>query len=113
MPLNRVYSPTGVPLFTESRDREAEMLKKCVLVGRGECLAAASSAEANVFRVAAMLLESRFPLEAKRLACVGEEYFAADPASKLPAVEVIRNGWLISLPRARDLLERQILVTGN
>ena len=113
MPLNRVYSPSEVPLLAGSRDQEAEMLKKCVLVGRGECLAASNSAEANVFRVAAMLIESRFPLEANRLACVGEEYFAADPAAKLPAVEVIRNGWLISLPRARDLLERLILVTGN
>jgi hypothetical protein len=107
MPLNRVYSPNGVPLMADSRERESEMLNKCVLVGRGECLAASNSAEANVFRVAAMLLESRFPVEARRLACVCEGYFSADPASKLPAVEVIRNGWLISLPRARDLLERQ------
>ncbi|MFM2448736.1 MAG: hypothetical protein RIS44_1186 [Pseudomonadota bacterium] len=35
-------------------------------------------------------------------------YFSQHPNEQLQACEVIKNGWLISLPRARDMLMRRV-----
>ena len=64
--------------------------------------------EANVFRVASMILGQRYRQEARRLLSVGDAYFATNPSEQVPPAEVIRQGWVLSLPRLRELLEARL-----
>ena len=64
--------------------------------------------EANVFRLAAMVVQSRFPQEARRLMAASERYFATYPSEQVASVEVIRRGWVVNLPRLRDRLTREL-----
>jgi hypothetical protein len=36
-----------------------------------------------------------------------EQYFATHPNEKLAPVEVVRNGWILGLPRLRDMLSHR------
>lgn len=93
------------------RDREEEMLARCVAVTREskELLSALSGAEANVFRVAAMVIQTRFPTESKALMACANRYFTVHPSELTPVVDVVRNGYVISLPRLRDSLTRRLM----
>lgn len=95
----------------DCRDREAMMLDRCVAIARAseELLDAVSGAEANVFRVAAMVIQSRFPSESKALMTCANRHFTAYPADLTPVVDVVRKGDVISLPRLRDSLTRKLL----
>jgi hypothetical protein len=37
-----------------------------------------------------------------------ERYFAAHPDEKLAPAEVVGNGWIMNLPRLRDMLSRRL-----
>lgn len=37
-----------------------------------------------------------------------ERYFASHPNDRLDAVAVVRQGWVVSLPRLRDMLSHQL-----
>jgi hypothetical protein len=87
-----------------ARQVEAKMLKRCVLAARGVGVTAKDQQEANVFRVAAMVVRSRLPNEAAELMRASQNYFSSYPSHRLPEAEVIRNGWVSSLPRLRDML---------
>jgi len=93
-----------------ARDREAIMLDRCVLVGgsRDGRVHAESGKEANIFRVAAMVIQSSFPVESKALMGCADRYFAAHPNELAPVVNVIHQGDVISLPRLRDSLTRKL-----
>ena len=96
----------------DSRAREAAMLNRCVFVARSESshVSASSGREANVFRVAAMVIQSRFAAESKALMACADRYFTTHPDALRPAIEVIRNGDVISLPRLRDSLSHRFRV---
>jgi uncharacterized protein YmfQ (DUF2313 family) len=92
-----------------ARELEAALLARCAAVAREVGQAAAQDRrEANVFRLAAMLVQSRFPRASGSLLRASERYFAVHPDEKLAAAEVVRNGWVASLPRLRDMLGRQL-----
>lgn len=94
--------------MTDPRIREAAMLDRCVAVARSERVCEAlDGREANVLRVAAMVVQSRFPAESKRLMECAVSYFAVHPDALAPAAEVVRKGDVISLPRLRDSLTRR------
>lgn len=91
-----------------SRDLESALLSRCAAVARQASTQAQDQREANVFRLAAMVIQSRFPAESKNLMRVSDEYFAKHPNELLPAQEVVRKGWVFSLPRLRDMLSQQL-----
>ncbi|MGO4304410.1 hypothetical protein [Cupriavidus sp. RAF12] len=91
-----------------AREVEDALLKRCAAVAREANLVATDQREANVFRLAAMVVQSRFPHEATRLMVASERYFATHPAEQLASVEVIRRGWVANLPRLRDRLSREL-----
>ncbi len=91
-----------------SRDVEASMLSRCVQVARSGVDAANDPKEANVFRVASMLIDKRYPAEAQRLRHASSRYFGAHPDEKTQASEVVKNGWVWGLPRLRDMLSREL-----
>ncbi len=92
-----------------AREFESRLLTRCVAVARAlDALAAEDQCEANVFRVAAMIIVPRWPQEAARLMQAGTNYFTQHPAQQLHASEVVRKGWIFSFPRLRDMLDRQL-----
>ncbi|RRU25604.1 hypothetical protein [Stenotrophomonas sp. 278] len=87
-----------------ARDVESALLARCSDVAQGRHPLAQDQREANVFRLAAMVVQSRFPKESSFLMSASDGYFATHPRERLHPVEVVRNGWVISLPRLRDML---------
>ncbi len=91
-----------------ARDAESELLARCSAVAREAAQLAQDQREANVFRLAAMVVQSRFPSESICLMQASERYFASHPNEKLPAADVVRKGWVLSLPRLRDMLSQRL-----
>jgi hypothetical protein len=90
------------------RDLESTLLSRCAAVAREVAQTAQDQREANVFRLAAMVVQSRFPNESQRLMRASEQYFAAHPSEMLAPAEVVRKGWVFNLPRLRDMLSHQL-----
>lgn len=99
----------------DAREREDEMLNRCVEVARcaKRIFDAKSGREANVFRVAAMVIQSRFPVESRALMSCAIRYFEYHPEDFRPAADVVRNGDVISLPRLRDSLTRKLRLASH
>jgi hypothetical protein len=91
-----------------ARDAESALLARCVVVARGAALHVEDQREANVFRLAAMVVGSKFPAESASLKHASDRYFATHPAEKVAPADVVRNGWVLSLPRLRDMLSRSL-----
>ena len=92
-----------------ARDVEAAMLTRCATVAREIVpTAAQDQREANVFRQASMIIRSAFPRESMSLWLASEQYFDTHPNEVLHPSQVVRNGWVIDLPRLRDRLIRQL-----
>lgn len=92
-----------------ARYTENKMLARCATVARDAAGAVLNQREANVFRVAALVVQSRFPDESAHLMQASEDYFSHHPDERLPASDVVKNGWVISLPRLRDMLSHELL----
>jgi hypothetical protein len=92
-----------------ARDLESALLARCAAVAREVAPTARDQREANVFRLAAMVVQSRFQRESESLMRASEQYFATHPDKKLAPAEIVRNGWVLSPPRLRDMLSRQLL----
>jgi hypothetical protein len=91
-----------------ARDAEATLLARCQAVARDGEQSARDQREANVFRLAAMVVRSRFPVESASLMRASEQYFARHPDEELASGDVLRKGWVLSLPRLRDMLEHSL-----
>ena len=90
------------------RDLESMLLTQCAAVARELAHAANDQREANVYRLAAMVIQSRFPREAGHLMLASQTYFVTHPNEQLAPDEVVRRGWVLSLPRLRDMLSHQL-----
>ncbi|SOY40326.1 conserved hypothetical protein [Cupriavidus phytorum] len=90
-----------------SRAEESKTIQRCVEAALG-LASPVSRREANVFRLASMILRPRFPSESRRLWAICEEYFALHPSDLIESAQIVRNGWVVSVPRLRDSLELQL-----
>jgi hypothetical protein len=90
-----------------ARELEAALLTRCAGVACEITPTAQDQREANVFELAARVVRARFPREAARLLQASKTYFAAHPGDRLAAADVVRQGWVQSLPRLRDMLSQQ------
>ena len=98
----------------QARELEAALLGRCLSVAKNPTKEEAHDArEANVFRLAGMVLRSSFPEEAAGLTSISRRYFASHPLDLVPGEQVVRNGWILSLPRFRAMLSRQLLRAGK
>jgi hypothetical protein len=91
-----------------ARETEAALLSRCTSVAQEAHPTARDGKEANVFRLAAMVVVSRFPLASTRLMQASNRYFAQHPDEQLPPEVVVRNGWVLGMSRFRDRLNRQL-----
>jgi hypothetical protein len=95
-------------ILMTSRDLESTLLSRCAAVARQVSAQAQDQCEANVFRLAAMVVQTRFPAESKSLMQASEQYFATHPGEQLAPQTVVQKGWVFSLPRLRDMLSHQL-----
>ncbi|MBP9714136.1 MAG: hypothetical protein KBD60_10665 [Sterolibacterium sp.] len=93
-----------------ARENEAGVLNRCSRIARALDFSAQNAREANVFRLAALVMTTRFPEESKRLMQASQRYFADHPGEQLAPGAVVRNGWVISLPRLRAMLTQRFSV---
>lgn len=91
-----------------ARDAESALLARCSAVARGGAQSAQDQREANVFRLAAMVVQSRFPSESMCLMRASERYFDSHQNERLAPADVVRKGWVLSLPRLRDMLSHRL-----
>ncbi|CAE6795169.1 hypothetical protein R70006_05038 [Paraburkholderia domus] len=91
-----------------ARDTESQMLARCAEVAQGAVAPARDREEANVFRLAAMVLRSSLPRESANLMDASDRYLSHHPADRVDPADVVRNGWVVSLPRLRDMLGVQL-----
>lgn len=87
-----------------ARDLESALLARCAVVAREVTPTAQDQREANVFRLAATVVQSQFPGESSRLMLASERYCGVHPGERLVSGAVVRDGWVLSLPRLRDML---------
>lgn len=93
-----------------ARELEATLLTRCVRVAREAASCAQDQREAHVFGLAATTVRSHFPRESTNLMRASEAYFAQHPDERLTPQEVLRLGWVSTLPRLRDMLSRRLSV---
>lgn len=91
-----------------ARDAEAALLARCTSTARDATALAQDQREANVFRLAGMVVRSRFPADSARLLQASQGYFEAHPGEQLSAEEVVRQGWVADLPRLRQMLSHRL-----
>lgn len=91
-----------------ARDVESALLARCSVIAQEAAQAAQDQREANVFQLAAMVVRSQFPNESKCLMQASERYFASHPNERLASAEVVKRGWVMSLPRLRDMLSHRL-----
>jgi hypothetical protein len=91
-----------------ARELEDQFLSRCATAATQPNAVAHNQREANIFRTAALLIQSRHPEASSRLMRASAVYFSQHANEQLSASDVMKKGWLISLPRARDLLCRKL-----
>lgn len=91
-----------------AREREAALVIRCTLIAKGDLAVLSGSIEANVSKLAGIVLRSTFPSESSRLRAASLAYFAQFPDAELHPQEIVDRAWLTSLPRLRDRLERAL-----
>jgi hypothetical protein len=91
-----------------ARDYEEDLLQKCKCAARNINTNVSNILEANVFYFASTLLSSPFQAEAGNLEKASNDYFEHHPSERLPAADLIKNGWVISAPRFHDMLTRTL-----
>lgn len=92
--------------MSTARDIERVMLERCLQIAITPGDMPRDQAEANVCRLAGMIVDGRYPVAGKRLSDAAATYFADHPEQQVPSAEVVRRGWIINAPRLRDRLER-------
>lgn len=92
--------------MSTARDIEQAMLERCRQIAATLDDAPRDQAEANVCRLAGMIVRNRYPEAGARLFDAATRYFADHPDQELPSAEIVRRGWIINAPRLRDRLER-------
>lgn len=91
-----------------ARDREAFYLQRCIDVSVGKDAHANDAAEANVFSLAASALRSSMPIESRKLDKAASEYLDSHKGEVVDVTGAVMNGWIISLPRLRDMLTMKL-----
>lgn len=107
-PTNAGRMDRFMDIYKTAREVEDGLLRRCVAVALGESSAADNQVEANVFRVAGMLISHRHPDEGERLQQAAREYFHSRPDEEINTTESVRRGWISSLPRLNDELRRRL-----
>lgn len=106
MSSSKRHDPPAAVEAADPRALEQDLLARCAAAARAPFPRAANAAEASLFLLAAGVLPAQFVAEAASLRAAAEG-FRQDGAT-LDAAEVLRRGWVVSLPRFRQGLGEQL-----
>lgn len=97
------------------RKAEEALLRRCVEViqfgqypARLAQAQARNQMEANIFHLAALVIQSSHPGESARLMQASERYLSRRAAERLSPLDVVHKGWIPGLPRLRDMLSHKL-----
>ena len=90
-----------------SRQREADLVSHCVQVARCDS-APASRDDADVCRLSAQLVRTRYPEASRNLTAAADAYFFSHGGKPRPFTEVVEAGLMTDLPRLRHLMENAL-----
>ncbi len=90
-----------------SREREADQVARCVAAATGH-RSAADADEADVYRLAAQLLATRFPREALTLETVASEFYPSTTSPRRSFPQIVEDDLVMDIPRLRNLLEQAL-----
>ncbi|WP_354683265.1 hypothetical protein [Cupriavidus necator] len=82
-----------------------EIVDRCIDVALHGVATTLNKRDANIFRLAAMILRPRFPIQSATLLAVCDKYFQLHRDDLIESAQVVRNGWITSPSRFRDSLE--------
>lgn len=88
------------------RTREERFVVRCSSVACGDGRGPNDRLEASVMRIAAVLLEPKYPAASTRLRVAWKEYFAATGTTALSVEQAIHDAGIRSLSWLRNELER-------
>jgi len=100
------HTHAGPDLQRDPRAREDAVLARCEAAARGALGQAADASEASLFLLAAALLPARYEANSQRLRSAAQPYETA--GATVDAGEVVRRGWIVSLPRFRHGLAERL-----
>jgi hypothetical protein len=92
--------------MSTARDSEKAMMERCHQIATTPGEAPRDQVEANVCRLAGMIISTRYPEAGARLFDSATAYFIHHPDQQVSSAEVVRRGWIINAPRLRNQLER-------
>jgi hypothetical protein len=89
-----------------------QMVTCCIAAVRGELAVARDTREASVFFVASMVVRGNYPDAGDRLAGAAARYFEGRALPYPSTQEVVDAGWIVDVPRLRDMLEAAFRMHG-
>jgi hypothetical protein len=102
-----VSSATAVDRIVWSRQLESELVDHCMTVAKSGS-SAASRDQADIYRLTAQLLKTRYPDEARELDKSSAVYFAVHDQKPRSFPDVVEAGLVTDVPRFRQLMENAL-----
>ena len=108
--MSRPWTPTTPG--ASAREIEEALLKRCLSMAlNDEASQAADQREAHVFFFIGRAITSMLPTEGARLERAGREWRSRNPEKQINLQAVAKSGWLLGVPRFRDMLIKRIQFT--
>lgn len=101
----------GSPSGDAARDEEELLLRACLQAIQSETPAidqAKDAREAHIFLFIGRAIATAWPQEGAKLQAIGLAWASNHPSERLSFTEFIRIGWVIGVPRFRDMLSNRI-----
>lgn len=90
------------------RLREEQLIDRCLAAARDDSVDARDECEANVFRLAAMVIEPKFLVDSDRLRAVAARFFASHSIDPVPVSQALEQGWVRDLPWLHDAVVKAL-----
>lgn len=95
-------------IIEDPREREAELLERCLLIAGGFDITPRDATEAGLFGLASRLVALAAPEASDRLRRVSEAYFSEHPQDRLPDENLAKSRRIIGLSRFSANLKKML-----
>lgn len=91
-----------------AKDNEQHLINRCMAVVDDPSETPANAREANVMALAGSLVESDDSAASERLRAASDRYFEDKPTERVVPAQMVRQGWLIGVPRFHKRVVRAL-----